>query len=84
LSLPLDSRFIAPPKRWGIYDNQELSPQLLEPRRIGGGLAHSVLNVAVAEIVLNEPGVRAPIGKNKKSGMAQHVGMNGHRHHGTL
>jgi len=43
-----------------------------------------VLNVAVPEIVLNEPGVRALIGESKAAGMAQHVGMNGHRELGLL
>jgi hypothetical protein len=34
-----------------------------------------VLNVAVPEIVLNEPGVCALVGEGKAAGMTQHVGM---------
>ena len=44
-----------------------------------GGVAHGVLNVAVPEIVLDQPGVRALVGESKTAGMAQHVGMEGHR-----
>ena len=54
-----------------------LPPQLLEPCRVGGGVTHGVLNIAVPEIVLNETCVRALIGESKAAGMAQHVGMNG-------
>ena len=36
-----------------------LPPQLFKPGGIGGGIADGVLNVAVAEVVLNEPGIRA-------------------------
>jgi len=36
-----------------------LPPQLFEPRRVGGGVADGVLDVAVAEVVLDQPGVRA-------------------------
>jgi len=34
-----------------------------------------VLNVAVAEIVLNEPRIRALVGQGEAAGVAQHVGM---------
>ena len=36
------------------------------------------------EIVLNQAGVSALIGKSEAAGMAQHVGMNGHRSFGLL
>jgi hypothetical protein len=39
-----------------------LPPQFLEPRRIAGGIPDGVLNVAVTEIVLNEPRIRPLIG----------------------
>ena len=39
-----------------------LPPQLFEPRRVGGGVAHRVLDVAVAEVVLDQTGVRALVG----------------------
>ena len=56
-----------------------LKPQFLEPCRIGGGVANGVVNVAVPQEVLNEAGVRALVGESKTAGMAQHVGMHGHR-----
>jgi len=40
---PLGSRFIAPPQRRGPFMENLLPPQLLEPRRVGGGGANSVL-----------------------------------------
>ena len=68
----------------GLSVGQSLPPQLLEPRRVSGGVANGVLNVAVPEIVLNEAGVCALVGEGKSAGMAQHVGMNGHRELGLL
>lgn len=61
-----------------------LAPQFLELSGIGGGIAHGVLNVAVPEIVLDEPGVCALVCEGKIAGMAQHVGMNSHRELGLL
>ena len=43
-----------------------------------------VLNVAVPEIVLNEPGVCALIGESKAAGVAHHVGMDGYGEEGLL
>ncbi len=43
-----------------------------------------MLNVAVPEIVLDQPGVRAQVGESKAAGMAQHVGMNGNGELGLL
>ncbi len=61
-----------------------LPPQLLEPRGIGGGVAHSVLNVPVPEIVLTKARVRALVSESKAAGMAQHVGMDGNGEAGLL
>jgi hypothetical protein len=59
-------------------------PQLLKPRRVGSGVANGVLNVAVPEIVLNQPCVCALIRESKAAGIAQHVGMDGNRQLGLL
>jgi hypothetical protein len=46
-----------------------------------------VLNVSVSEVILNEPRIRALIGKSEAASVAQHVGMGGkqglvgHTHH---
>ncbi len=42
-------------------------------------LANGVLNVAVPQVVLNEPCVCALISQSKAAGMTQHVGMHRHR-----
>lgn len=47
-----------------------LTPQLLEPCRIGGSVSNGVLNVPVAEIILNEPGVGSLVGESEAAGMA--------------
>jgi len=39
------------------YKQFFLTPQLLEPRGVGGGVNDGVLNVPVAEIVLDQAGV---------------------------
>jgi len=52
-----------------------LLPQLLKSRRVGCGVPDSVLNVPVVEIILNEPGVRALVGKSEAAGMPQHLRM---------
>jgi hypothetical protein len=51
------------------------SPKSFEPRGIGGGVSDGVLNVPMAEIILNEPGVGSLGGKREAASMAQHVGM---------
>jgi len=61
-----------------------LTPQLLEPRRVGGGVANGVLNFTVPEIGLNETGIRALICQSNASGMAQHVGLVGNGEAGLL
>jgi hypothetical protein len=64
--------------------SRELPPQLLEPRRIGGGVPDDVLIVPVPQIVLDEAGVCALVGEGIVAGIAQHVGTNGHRQLGLL
>ena len=61
-----------------------LPPQLLEPCRIGGGVADGVLDVAVAEVVLDQPGVRALVGQGVAAGVAQHVRVGGQGQPGPL
>jgi hypothetical protein len=56
-----------------------LSPQLLEPCRVGGDVANGVLNVAMPEIILNEAGVCPLVGEGKAAGVGQHVGMDRYR-----
>jgi hypothetical protein len=50
-------------------------PQLLEPVGVGGGVSDGVLNVPVAEVILNEPHIRTLIGKSEAASVAQRVGM---------
>jgi hypothetical protein len=52
-----------------------LSPQLLKPRRICSRVPDGVLNIPVAEIILNEPGVGSLVGERKAASMAHYVGM---------
>ena len=58
---------------------RRLSPKSLEPRRIGRGVAHGVLNIPVSEVILNQARVRALIGQSEAAGMAQHVRIRGNR-----
>jgi hypothetical protein len=67
-----------------VKDFISLPPEPLKARGIGGGVANRVLNVAVSEIVLNEPGVRTLIGEGIAAGVAQHVGMNRYGQPGQL
>ena len=50
-------------------------PELLEPRRVGGRVLDGVLDVAVAEVILNESCIRALVGQSEAASVAQHVGM---------
>jgi len=52
-----------------------LLPKPLEPRRVGSGVLDGMLDLAMPEIILNEPRVRALVGKGKAASMPQHVGM---------
>ena len=42
---------------------------------VAGGVLDGVLNGAVAEIVLNESGIRAAVGQGEAASVAKHVGM---------
>ena len=50
-----------------------LSPKPLEPTPSDPGVMGRVLGIAVAEVVLHGPEVRAPVGQVVAAGMAQHV-----------
>jgi hypothetical protein len=45
----------------------------LEAGRVGGDVFDGVLNVAVSEVILNEPRIRALVRRAKAAGVAQHV-----------
>ena len=68
----------------GNIITQSLTPELLEPCRIGGRVLDGVLNVPMPEIVLNEPRIGSLVGKSKAAGVAQHVGMGEQRQGGGL
>jgi hypothetical protein len=59
-------------------------PESLEPRRICSGVADGVLDVAVAEVVLNEPRVRALVGQREAASVPQHVRVSIERESGQL
>jgi len=61
-----------------------LPPELFKAGGIGGGIADGVLNVAVSQIVLNEPCIRPLIGQSEAARMAEHVRMRGERQPGQL
>jgi len=50
-----------------------LLPEVLEPIRGQLGVAHGVLDVLVAEVGLQRPGVVPCIGQGEAAGMSQHV-----------
>ena len=49
-----------------------LLPKPLEPRRVGRGVLDGMLDLAMPAIILNEPRVRALVGKGKAASVAQH------------
>jgi hypothetical protein len=53
----------------------DLAPQFFEPCRVGRRIFDGLVNVAVSEIILNEPCIRALIGKSEAARVAQHVRM---------
>jgi len=59
-----------------------LSPEVFEPVRAQLGVSHRVLDILVAEIMLQRAGIVAVIGKFIAAGMSQHVWMDGKRHLG--
>ena len=48
-------------------------PQPLEPCGIGGGIFDGVADVAMPEIVLNEPRIRALVGQGEAASVADHL-----------
>lgn len=52
-----------------------VSPQFSEPGRVGGGVEHGMLDAAVAQVILDQSGVRALVGQGEPAGVAQHVRM---------
>ena len=48
-------------------------PQLLEPCRVGGRVLDGVLNIAMSEVILNEPRISALVGQGEAASVAQHV-----------
>jgi hypothetical protein len=50
-----------------------ISPKILEPRWCQLAVAHCVLDVLVAEVGLQRPGVHSVVGELETTGMTQHV-----------
>src|SRR5262249_27302858 len=59
-------------------------PKVLEPVGCHVGVPDRVLNVVVAEVVLQGPRVVAIVGQLKPAGMAKHVRVDRERHLGSL
>jgi hypothetical protein len=51
------------------------APEVVEPRRRQLGVAHRVLDVLVAKVCLQRPGVVAGICEGEAAGVPQHVGV---------
>jgi hypothetical protein len=64
--------------------NQPLPPEILEPVRAQLGVTHRVLDVLVAEVVLQRAGIVSVVGKLEAAGMAKHVWMDGKRQSSSL
>jgi hypothetical protein len=56
-----------------VNDLARLSPEVLEPIQRQLGVAHRVLNVAVAQIGLERPRVVPAVGEGEPSGVPQHM-----------
>jgi hypothetical protein len=52
-----------------------LPPQFFKPGGVAGGVSNGVLDVAMAEIILNQASIRALVGEREAASMAEHVGM---------
>src|SRR5262245_8899758 len=59
-------------------------PKVLEPVGCHVGVPDGMLNVLVAEIVLQGTGIMAIVGELEPAGMAKHVGMDREWHLGGL
>jgi hypothetical protein len=64
--------------------NWFLSPEVFEPIGRHFGVSHRVLDILVAEVMLQRAGVVAVIGQLEAAGVPQHVWMDGKRHLGGL
>src|SRR6266516_6096062 len=62
------SGYVSPTDCW-------LTPQSLEPCRIGCRVHDRMLHIPLTQIVLDEPCVCALVGQGQATRMAQHVGM---------
>ena len=51
-------------------------PQLFKPPRVGGGVQHRMLDTAMPQVVLDEPGIRALVRQSEPAGVTEHVRMN--------
>jgi hypothetical protein len=52
-----------------------LPPQFFKPGGVAGGVSNGLLDVAMAEIILNQASIRALVGEREAASMAEHVGM---------
>ena len=59
----------------GLARSQSIAPEALEAGRHQLGVAHCVLDVAVAQIGLKRPGIDEVIGELEAASVSQHVGM---------
>src|SRR5262249_59301295 len=70
--------------RRSLACRRQLAPKILEAVRRHLGVPDRMLDVPVAEVVLQSPCVVAIIGELKAAGMAQHVGVDREWHLGSL
>lgn len=66
------------------YEIPFLPPQSFKPCLIGSCIPDGVLNIPMAEVILNQPRVRPLIGQGKAARMPQHVRMGGKGKPGEL
>jgi len=57
----------------GLFCEGLLSPKILEPLRRLLGVANRLLNILVAQIRLQSPGIVTPIRQRKSKLMSEHV-----------
>ena len=63
---------------WGFESRQAaewLPPKLFEAGRVRRRVFDGMLNLPVSEVILNEPRIRALVGKGEAASVAQHVRM---------
>ena len=64
-------------RRWRCAGRGLVPPEGLKPVGCELRIPHRVLNVSMAEVVLNRPGVVSLVGELEATGVAQHVRVNG-------